>query len=64
MHKSPEKIINFLTNEFGLSKSSIDLAIRLSLKNKSSLPLALWSYNLINNEELDKFYDLVDFHYS
>ena len=57
--KDSEKLINFLKQDLGLSTSSIDLGIRLSLRNKSSLPLALWSHNLINNEELDKYYNFI-----
>ena len=49
----------YLNTELGLSYSSIHLGIKLSIRNNTSLPLALWSYSLITNEELDEFYDFL-----
>ena len=49
-------LYKFLINELKLSDSSIQLGISLSIKNKISFPISLWSYGLINQEELDKFY--------
>ena len=49
--------IKFLSTDIGLSKSAIDLGIRLSKKNKTSLPITLWSYGLINIDELDRIYN-------
>ena len=54
--KSKENIIKFLTFEFGLSEASIELGFKLASKNKSSLPISMWSYGIINSQELDKFY--------
>ena len=54
-----KSLIKFLNNELGLKDSSIQLGIKLSDKNKISLPLALWSYSLISTEELDKIYDFI-----
>ena len=51
------KQIKFLLKEIGLSKSAINLGIRLSKKNNASLPIILWSYGLISLDELDRFYD-------
>ncbi len=51
------KPIKFLLKEIGLSKSAINLGIRLSKKNNASLPIILWSYGLISLDELDRFYD-------
>ena len=48
---------NFLKNDIGLSQSAINLGIRLSKKNNASLPITLWSYNLINNDELERIYN-------
>tara|TARA_Y100001978_G_scaffold162629_1_gene149143 strand:- start:3283 stop:3474 length:192 start_codon:yes stop_codon:yes gene_type:complete len=55
LHKS----INFLLEEIGLSKAAINLGVKLSIKNKASLPITLWSYGLINIDELDKIYDFL-----
>mgnify|MGYP001376410773 CR=1 FL=1 len=54
--KSFEKIQKFLKNELGLDDSSILLGLKLSNKNKSLLPVSLWSYGIIDHEELDRFY--------
>ena len=53
------KVIIYLNKEIGLSYSAIHLGIKLSKRNNTSLPLALWSYNLITTDELDKFYDFL-----
>ena len=49
-------IIFFLHNEIGLEESSIELGIKLSLRNNTPLPVLLWSYGILNIEELDKLY--------
>ena len=53
---SNEKIIYFLMDEIGLQKSSIELGLKLSIKNNTPLPILLWSYGLLTIEELDKLY--------
>ena len=52
-------LISFLSNEIGLSSSSIDLGIKLAMKNNISLPISLWSYGLLTVEELDKLYSFL-----
>ena len=49
----------YLNKEIGLSYSSIHLGIKLSMKNDTTLSLALWSYSLITTNELDRFYDFL-----
>ena len=49
-------ILNFLIGEIGLDKETIDLGMKLSIRNKATLPISLWSYGLITTEELDKLY--------
>ena len=51
------KSVKFLSSDIGLSKPAIDLGIKLSKKNNSSLPITLWSYGLINIDELDRIYN-------
>ena len=46
----------YLINEIGLDESSIELGLKLSIKNNSPLPILLWSYGMINIDELDKLY--------
>ena len=49
-------MIVFLVNEIGLDESSIELGIKLSTRNKTPLPILLWSYGILTIEELDKLY--------
>ena len=53
------KVIIYLNKKIGLSYSAIQLGIKLSKRNNTSLPLALWSYSLITTDELDKLYDFL-----
>ena len=57
--KISKKELCYLHKELGLSYSSIHLGIKLCIRNNTSLALALWSYNLITTEELDKFYNFL-----
>ena len=57
--KISNKELIYLNTELGLSYSSIHLGIKLSARNKTSLPLTLWIYSLITTDELDKFYDFL-----
>ena len=51
-----KKIVIYLVDEIGLDESSIELALKLSLRNKTPLPIILWSYGMLTIEELDKLY--------
>ena len=53
------EMIIFLFNEVGLDESSIELGIKLSMKNKTPLPILLWSYGMLTIEELDKLYSFL-----
>ena len=57
-HVSREMII-YLFNEVGLEESSIELGIKLSIKNNTPLPILLWSYGMLTIEELDKLYSFL-----
>ena len=50
------EMIFYLFNEVGLDESSIELGIKLSIKNNTPLPILLWSYGMLTIEELDKLY--------
>ena len=56
LHK---EMIIYLFNEIGLEESSIELGIKLSIKNKTPLPILLWSYGMLTIEELDKLYSFL-----
>ena len=49
-------LINFLFNEIGLDEKSIELGLKLSIKNNTPVPILLWSYGILTIEELDKLY--------
>ena len=53
---SNKNIISFLINDIGLDHSSIELGLKLSIRNKTPLPILLWSYGILTFEELDKLY--------
>ena len=57
--KISNKVIIYLNKKIGLSYSVIHLGIKLSKRNNTTLPLALWSYSLITTDELDKIYDFL-----
>ena len=53
------EMIIFLFNEVGLEEHSIELGIKLSIKNNTPLPIILWSYGMLTIEELDKLYSFL-----
>ena len=52
-------MIIYLFNVLGLDESTIELGIKLSLKNNTPLPILLWSYGMLTIEELDKLYSFL-----
>ena len=60
MNKNLSKnMILFLRTEIGLEQSSIELGIKLSIRNNTPLPVLLWSYGILTIEELDKLYSFL-----
>ena len=53
------EMIIYLFNVLGLDESTIELGIKLSIKNNSPLPILLWSYGMLTIEELDKLYSFL-----
>ena len=53
------EMIIYLFNVLGLDESSIELGIKLSIKNNTPLPILLWSYGILTIEELDKLYSFL-----
>ena len=53
------EIIKYLFNVLCLDESTIELAIKLSKKNNTPLPILLWSYGMLTIEELDKLYSFL-----
>ena len=56
---SNKEMIFYLSNEIGLEESSIELGLKLSIKNNTPLPILLWSYGMLTIEELDKLYSFL-----
>jgi len=54
-----KEMIIYLINELGLEESSIELGLKLSIKNKTPIPILLWSYGMLTIEELDKLYSFL-----
>ena len=54
-----KNIIIYLFSEIGLDESSIELGLKLSIKEKTPLPILLWSYGMLTIEELDKLYSFL-----
>ncbi len=54
-----KEMIIYLFNELGLEESSIELGLKLSIKNNTPLPISLWSYGMLTIEELDKLYSFL-----
>jgi len=52
-------MIIYLFNELGLDESTIELGIKLSIKNNTPLPILLWGYGMLTIEELDKLYSFL-----
>ena len=53
------EMIIYLFKEVGLKESSIELGIKLSIKNNTPLPILLWSYGMLTIDELDKLYSFL-----
>ena len=53
------EMIIYLIKVLGLDESTIELGIKLSIKNNTPLPILLWSYGMLTIEELDKLYSFL-----
>ncbi len=54
-----KEMIIYLFDVLGLEESTIELGIKLSIKNNTPLPILLWSYGMLTIEELDKLYSFL-----
>ena len=54
-----KEMIMYLLNVLGLDEATIELGIKLSIKNNTPLPILLWSYGMLTIEELDKLYSFL-----
>ena len=53
------EMIIYLFDVLRLEESTIELGIKLSIKNNTPLPILLWSYGMLTIEELDKLYSFL-----
>ena len=53
------EMIIYLFHVLRLDESTIELGIKLSIKNNTPLPILLWSYGMLTIEELDKLYSFL-----
>jgi len=53
------EMIIYLFDVLDLEESTIELGIKLSIKNNTPLPILLWSYGMLTIEELDKLYSFL-----
>ena len=53
------EMIIYLFNVLDLDESTIELGIKLSIKNNTPLPILLWSNGMLTIEELDKLYSFL-----
>ena len=56
---SYKEMIIYLSSEVGLEESSLELGLKLSIRNNTPLPILLWSYGMLTIEELDKLYSFL-----
>ncbi len=54
-----KNVIIYLIDEIGIDESSIELGLKLSIRNNTPLPILLWSYGMLTIEELDKLYSFL-----
>ena len=60
MNKNFSKnVIIYLIDEIGIDESSIELGLKLSIRNNTPLPILLWSYGMLTIEELDMLYSFL-----
>ncbi len=57
MAESTHLLIQFLTDELGVSSDSIALALQYCDQFPNLLPIVLWQYGLINLSELEQTFD-------
>jgi len=54
-----KNVIIYLIDEIGIDESSIELGLKLSIRNNTPLPILLWSYGMLTIDELDMLYSFL-----
>ena len=55
-------LIDFLHQKLGLSDNAINLGIRQAELEQAPLPVVLWSFGLLNLDQLQQVLDWMDHH--
>jgi Protein of unknown function (DUF2949) len=55
--KDLPQVVDFLRQNLNMSDDSVQLALKQSRSDYSSLPIVLWQYGLVSLPELDQIYD-------
>ena len=53
----PEDLQRFLQRKLGLSANALNLGIRQAELEQAPLPIVLWSFGLLNLEQLEQVFD-------
>mgnify|MGYP001378992615 CR=1 FL=1 len=48
-----EELCNFIIDRFGINDSEIEMGIKRSKLENSPLPVVMWSYGLLNLDQLE-----------
>ena len=48
-----DELCNFIIDKLGISQSALELGIKRSLLENTPLPVVMWSYGLINLDQLN-----------
>lgn len=59
-HQTHVKFIDFLQNEFALSRVDISVALRKHELDNSPLAMLLWQYGLVDIEQLERILDWLE----
>ena len=54
-----KNVVIYLIDEIGIDESSIELGLKLSIRNNTPLPILLWSYGMLTIDELDMLYSFL-----
>jgi len=55
-----KQLIEFLTQDLGVSKASIQTALKSCQHHQGPLPMVLWQYGLITLEQLDEVFRWIE----
>ncbi|MBW4643518.1 MAG: DUF2949 domain-containing protein [Goleter apudmare HA4340-LM2] len=60
IRNSDKEFLNFLHNEFELSRADISVALRHRESDNGPLPMLLWQYGFVNLQQLERILDWLE----